>query len=58
MLQPWGPKSLPDQEEHHTILVADEAFPRIENLTCPFPKKNVVAMTIKFSIQNWKWIYD
>jgi len=37
------------------IPVADEAFPHIENLMCPFPrKKNAVAMTIKFSIQNSK----
>ena len=35
------------------VLVPDEAFPLIENLVCPFPrKKNVVATTIKYSIQN------
>jgi hypothetical protein len=33
------------------VLVANEAFPHIENVMCPFPrKKNAVAMTIKFSI--------
>jgi len=35
------------------VLFPDEAFPCIENLVCPFPrKKNAVAMTIKYSIQN------
>jgi hypothetical protein len=37
------------------ILVADEAFPYIENLMRPFSRKrNAVAMRIKFSIQNSK----
>lgn len=58
MLQTREPKSLPDQEQHTIlyVLVADEEFPRIENLMFPPPpkKNNAVAMTIKFSIQNSK----
>ena len=55
MLQPPGPKSLPGQERF--CCGRSISTCRKFNASLSQKKKNAVAMTIKFSIQNSNWIY-